>query len=79
MICRDCDKELKGGFPEPDGKYLCAKCLIRKVERDSDRMCVQSALTVFKEILRPGHRPRKFEIEEGARWIRTLENRWKTR
>lgn len=79
MICKDCGRDLNGGFGDATKGYQCAKCVIREIEHDSDRMCVQSALTIFNELLRPGYRPRKYEIDEGARWIRTLENRWNTR
>lgn len=72
MKCAHCEKRLKGGFKEPDGTFPCAKCLVRKVETNTMLFAVTNALTVFNEILKPGHRPRKREIDEGARWLRSI-------
>lgn len=35
MICKECDKELKGGFRQEDGTYLCGKCAIQDVNASS--------------------------------------------
>jgi len=72
VICRDCEKVLKGGFKQSEGVFLCAKCVIREVETKSTMYAIVNSLTILNELLKPGYRPRKFEIEDAARWLRSI-------
>ena len=36
MICNHCEKFINGGFKQDDNTFLCAKCVIIKVERATE-------------------------------------------
>lgn len=72
MICRDCDKKLKGGFSQEDGTFLCAKCIMVQTREESAKFVVAKAIELLEAELPKYRRPTKTQIREAIGWLRVL-------
>lgn len=64
MQCKECEKQLKGGFEQEDGSFLCANCTIRQVERNSDKQTLEKIEGICTEALEAGKRPTKKQVRK---------------
>lgn len=62
MKCRDCEKKLKGGFKQEDDSFLCARCVIAMVNKESDKKCFQEIESLCSALLVPYKRAKKSDI-----------------
>lgn len=75
MICRDCEKNMQGGFQQPDNSFLCALCLIKSVEKDSIIFCINHALEFIEKELIVGKRPKKLNLKTARSWLLAARNK----
>lgn len=72
MNCKDCEKSLKGGFKQPDGLFLCARCVIVKTERSCLISAAKEALKILDSQLNSRKRPTKTDLREARGWIAAI-------
>lgn len=74
IFCAYCAKNLYGGFKQEDNSYLCADCVIEKVDHESTVYCIHRAQQVLEPALgNPRRRVTKREAREIMSWLRTIE------
>lgn len=69
IICRDCSMRMQGAFKQPDGKFLCAKCLINLVEKESLIFGLEKSLESVNLMLSKNRRATKKELKSHKAWL----------
>ena len=64
MKCKDCQKPLQGGFEQEKDIFLCAKCVIFKLNKESILNTLQYAANILNHELRPGNRITKRKMRD---------------
>lgn len=75
MFCADCEKKMQGGFKQEDNSFLCAKCVIRKVENETDIEAINNAIEIINNQLQVGNRPTKKELRTAKSWLKAVAER----
>lgn len=69
IVCRDCSKKMQGAFKQNDGSFLCAKCLINLVEKESIIFAIKKSLESVDLMLSKNRRATKKELKAHKAWL----------